>query len=141
MPRKGKSMVKTAGGVIARTARKLTTKARKVTAKLNPRRRAEAKVTAAPAPKAAKPQRTPLTERPQRRQTDIPLDLIAATYSPRQTSVKTSFRSNGADQQNDQEMPLGAGDRWQDEDHFTNKSGDTRIGTHGRSYEPGEKRR
>src|SRR5258706_10372400 len=134
MPRKGKSVVKKAGDAIARTARKLT-------AKLNPRKRAAVKVAAAPAPKAAKTQRAPLTERPQRRQTDIPLDLIAATYSPRQTSVKTSFRSNGADRQNDQEMPLGGGDRWQDEDHFTNKSGDTRIGTHGRSYEPGEKRR
>ena len=141
MPRKGKSVVKKAGDAIARTARKLTAKARKVTAKLSPRKRAAAKVAATPAPRAEKPRSTPPTERPQRRQTDIPLDLIAATYSPRQTSVKTSFRSNGADQQNDQEMPLGAGDRWQDEDHFTNRSGDTRIGTHGRSYEPGENRR
>ena len=38
----------------------------------------------------------------------------------------------------DQEMPIGAPDRWQDEDHYTNRSGDARIGTHGRSYEPGE---
>jgi hypothetical protein len=38
-------------------------------------------------------------------------------------------------------MLLGADDRWQDEDHFTNKSGDARIGTHGRGDEPGEKRR
>jgi hypothetical protein len=137
MPRKGKSVVKRAGGAIARTAKKVTNKARKMTAKLNPRKRA--KVAAAPAP--AKPQATPATARPKRAQTDIPLDLIAATYSPRQTSVKASFRSNGADQQNDQEMPVGADDRWQDEDHYTNKSGDARIGTHGRSYEPGETRR
>ncbi len=139
MPRKGKSVVKRAGGAIARTAKKVTNNARKMTAKLNPRKRA--KVAAAPAPAPARPQAAPVTARPKRTQTDIPLDLIAATYSPRQTSVKASFRSNGADQQNDQEMPLGAGDRWQDEDHYTNKSGDARIGTHGRSYEAGEKRR
>jgi hypothetical protein len=139
MPRKGKSVVKRAGGAIARTAKKVTNKARKMTAKLNPRKRAE--VAAAPAQAPAKPRRAPATARPKRAQTDIPLDLIAATYSPRQTSVKASFRSNGADQQNDQEMPIGAGDRWQDEDHYTNKSGDARIGTHGRTYEAGEKRR
>lgn len=141
MPQKGKSVVRKAGGAIARTARKITTKARNVTAKLNPRKRAAASVAEAPVTKAAKPQSSPETARPQRRQTDIPLDLIAAMYSPRQTSMKTSFRSDGADQQNDQEMLLGAADQWQDEDHYTNKSGDARIGTHGRSYEPGEKRR
>jgi len=134
MPEKGKSMVRKAGGAVARTAKK-------VTAKLNPRRRAAAKAAEAPVMKAAKPKGEPATARPPRRQTDIPLDLIAATYSPSQTSMKTSFRSDGTDQQNDQEMPLGVADRWQDEDHFTNKSGDARIGTHGRSYEPGEKRR
>jgi hypothetical protein len=137
MPRKGKSVVKRAGGAIARTAKKVTNKARKMTARLNPRKRA--KVAASPAP--TKPRSAPATARPKRNQTDIPLDLIAATYSPKQTGMKTSFRSDGADQQNDQEMPLGAGDRWQDEDHYTNKSGDARIGTHGRSYEPGETRR
>ena len=30
-------------------------------------------------------------------------------------------------------------ERWNDEDHFTNRSGDPRIGTHRRSYEPGER--
>ena len=37
-------------------------------------------------------------------------------------------------------MPIGTDNRWQDEDHFTNKSGDSRIGTRGRTYEPGEQR-
>lgn len=145
MPQKRKSVVRKAGGVIARTARKVTAKARNVSAKLNPRKRAAAKVAEAPVTKpvtnAARPKVNPATARPARRQTDIPLDLIAAMYSPSQTSMKASFRSDGSDRQNDQEMPLGAADRWQDEDHFTNKSGDARIGTHGRSYEPGEKRR
>ncbi len=141
MPQKGKSVVRKAGGAIARTAKKVTATARKITAKLNPRKRAAAKVVEAPVTNAAKPKGNPVTERPQRRQTDVPLDLIAAMYSPRQTSMKTSFRSDGADRQNDQEMLLGAADQWQDEDHFTNKSGDARIGTHGRSDEPAEKRR
>jgi hypothetical protein len=131
MPRKGKSVVRKAGGAIARTARKLT-------AKLDPRKRSAAKkVEAAKKKIVAKPKTTARSKQPR---TDVPLDLIASTYSPKQTSVKTSFRSDGVDQQLDQEMPIGAADRWQDEDHFTNKSGDARIGTHGRSYEPGEQR-
>jgi len=137
MPRKGKSVVKRAGGAIARTAKRVTSKARKMTARLKPRKR----VAAAPAQPPARPRTASVAARPKQNQTDIPLDLISAMYSPKQTSGKASFRSSGVDQQNDQEMPLGASDRWQDEDHFTNKSGDTRIGTHGRSYEPGETRR
>jgi hypothetical protein len=128
MPRKGKSAVSKAGGAIARTARKLTTK-------LNPLKRSAKKAVAAKA-KVTKPKGA--TARTKEVRTDVPLDLIASTYSPKQTSLKTSFRSDGADRQHDQEMPVGAPDRWQDEDHFTNKSGDARIGTHGRSYEPGE---
>jgi hypothetical protein len=132
MPRKGKSAVRKAGGAIARTARKLT-------AKLNPRKRSAAKTAEAAKKKvAARPQTA--TARAKQPRTDVALDLIASTYSPSQTSVKASFRSDGSDQQLDQEMPIGAADRWQDEDHFTNKSGDARIGTHGRSYEPGEQR-
>lgn len=130
MPRRGKSIVRKASGAIARTARKMTSK-------LNPRKRLAAKNESTA---SAKSKTKPITARvPQRQtQTDIPLDLIADTYSPKQTSLKTSFRSDGSDRQSDQEMPLGTGDRWQDEDHFTNKSGDARIGTRGRTYEPGE---
>jgi hypothetical protein len=131
MPRKGKSVVSKAGGAIARTARKLT-------AKLNPRKRAAKTAEAAKKKVVAKPKTA--AARTKQPRTDVPLDLIASTYSPKQTSLKTSFRSDGADRQHDQEMPVGASDRWQDEDHFTNKSGDARIGTHGRNYEPGEQR-
>jgi len=132
MPRKGKSVVSKAGGAIARTARKLT-------AKLDPRKRSAAKKAETARKKiAAKPKTA--TARAKQPRSDVALDLIASTYSPKQTSVKASFRSDGGDQQLDQEMPIGAADRWQDEDHFTNKSGDARIGTHGRSYEPGEQR-
>jgi len=131
MPRKGKSVVRKAGGAIARTARNLT-------ARLDPRKRSAKKAEAAKKKIAAKPKTA--TARARQPRTDVPLDLIADTYSPKQTSLKTSFRSDGADRQRDQEMPIGAANRWQDEDHFTNKSGDARIGTRGRTYEPGEQR-
>jgi hypothetical protein len=164
----GKSAVKRAGGAVARTARK-------VAAKLDPRKRA--KVAAAPKkaakkakgakpkalqtkaraakPKAvktkpaqtnvvqAKPAQTkptPAPARPVRRESDVPMDVIAQEYAPSQTSIKTSFRSDGADHERDQELPPGAGERFENEDHFTNKSGDARIGTHGRSYESSEQR-
>jgi hypothetical protein len=77
--------------------------------------------------------------RPAHRQTDIPLDQIEHAYTPTQTSLKGPFRTSGAERQRDQEFGDGTGDgRWHDEDRFTNKSGDPRIGTHGRTYEPGE---
>lgn len=76
-----------------------------------------------------------------RRVADIPLDVIDRTYTPPITSSKASFRSDGADHQQDQDFALGMGDdRWNDEDRITNKSGDPRIGTHRRTYEPGEAR-
>lgn len=76
-----------------------------------------------------------------RREADIPLDVIANTYTPPFTGGKAGFRSDGADHQNDQEFAYGhADERWNDEDRLTNKSGDPRIGTHRRTYEPGETR-
>ena len=83
----------------------------------------------------------PQSARTTRREADIPLDVIDRAYTPSDTSSKASFRSNGADHQKDQEFALGvADDRWNDEDRFTNKSGDPRIGTHRRTYEPAEAR-
>lgn len=91
--------------------------------------------------KDAEPSRVKKTERVAKREADIPMDRIAETYTPTQTSLKGPFRASGADQQRDQEFARGvADDRWNDEDLMTNKSGDPRIGTHGRSYEPGEAR-
>lgn len=75
---------------------------------------------------------------PARREPDVPLDVLQREYIPPLTSSKTSFRNNGADHQRDQDAV--AADRWNDEDHFTNKSGDPRIGTHQRTYEPNETR-
>jgi hypothetical protein len=85
------------------------------------------------------PQQQP--ERAIRRETDIPLDVIEGAYVPSSTSSKASFRSDGVDHQKDQEFAMGsADDRWNDEDRLTNKSGDPRIGTHRRTYEPEEAR-
>ena len=84
---------------------------------------------------------TQSTARVTRRETDIPLDVIGRTYTPPFTGGKAGFRSDGADHQNDQEFAYGVSDeRWNDEDRLTNKSGDPRIGTHRRTYEPGESR-
>lgn len=77
--------------------------------------------------------------RPRRLQTDVPLDVISNAYTPTQTSLKGPFRASGAELQRDQDDVVSE-ERWNDEDRFTNKSGDPRIGTHGRSYEPGENR-
>jgi hypothetical protein len=76
-----------------------------------------------------------------RRETDIPMDVLNRAYTPSATSSKASFRSDGADHQSDQEFAMGVSDeRWNDEDRMTNKSGDPRIGTHRRTYEPAESR-
>jgi len=59
-----------------------------------------------------------------------------------QTSLKAPFRADGRDHQRDQELSPGdLSDRWNDEDRFTNRSGDPRIGTHGRAREPGERKK
>lgn len=71
---------------------------------------------------------------------DIPLDSIASAYIPTQTGSRGGFRDDGRDRQADQEFAGGVVDeRFNDEDVFTNKSGDPRIGTHRRTYEPGER--
>jgi hypothetical protein len=76
-----------------------------------------------------------------RREADIPLDVLDRSYTPPMTSSKSGFRSDGADHQHDQEFSRGVADAdWNDEDHFTNKSGDPRIGTRRRTYEPNETR-
>jgi hypothetical protein len=117
-------------GVVASTARKLTSRFH--------REKSEEpmQMQAASAPRAAVSH-----ERPRRPQTDVPFDLISNVYSPTQTSLKAPFRADGGDHHRDQELANGyADERWSAEDRYTNKSGDPRIGTHGRSYEPGEHR-
>jgi hypothetical protein len=96
---------------------------------------------AASAPGTTNSGNAPATGRVTRRETDIPMDVIGRSYNPQFTSSKAGFRSDGTDHHNDQEHGRGISDeRWNDEDRLTNKSGDPRIGTHRRTYEPGETR-
>lgn len=102
---------------------------------------AEPVSAAAAQPQEAR-QTAPKVVRPVRREADIPLDVLDRTYMPPATSSKAAFRSDGADHQEDQDFQGGVADgRWQNEDHYTNKSGDPRIGTHGRTYEANETRK
>jgi hypothetical protein len=120
----------------ARVKSAVSRSAKKATARLRPAKRAEEK-SAPPTPKPRRPGNG--KARPARRQPDIPFEILERTYTPSQTSLKASFRSNGEERERDQELAGGyAGERWNDEDHFTNKSGDPRIGTHHRKYEPNE---
>ena len=76
----------------------------------------------------------PAVSRPVQRTSDIPMEAIENAYTPPITSSKASFRSDGADHARDQDfITYASEDRWNDEDRLTNKSGDPRIGTHGRS--------
>ena len=96
-----------------------------------------------PAQKSAASARTASADTPRRtkRHADVPLDRIENEYTPTQTILNSGFRASGEDRERDQEYGRGfSDDRWNDEDHYTNRSGDPRIGTHGRTYEPGEKR-
>ena len=96
-------------------------------------------VSVAAAPPQGAQKSEPRIARATRRETDIPLDVLDRTYTPPLTSSKASFRSDGADHHQDQDFHRGVADtNWNDEDHYTNKSGDPRIGTRGRTYEAGE---
>ncbi|MEA2569610.1 MAG: hypothetical protein QOI24_1611 [Acidobacteriota bacterium] len=123
-------------GVVARAAARVGKAIRSVTAKVRPAAKAKPREKT---PRAAKP--APKAARATRRDSDIPMDRIAETYTPEHTSVKSGMRGNGAGSRNDRNVGSGIDDdRWNDEDVITNKSGDPRIGTHGRTYEPGEAR-
>lgn len=128
------------GGRIARMRSAIARSARTLGARIRHPRRHHEPAAAVAAPKPAAPRRPQTTARPAHRATDVPLDLISATYTPTQTSLKGPFRTDGVDRTRDQELAGGfADERWNDEDRFTNKSGDPRIGTHRRTYEPGER--
>jgi hypothetical protein len=105
--------------------------------------RAVAKITGrsqsakAVAPSPAMTATTERKSRPIKRESDIVREHLTDSYSPTQTSLRAPFRSSGDDRERDQEFAGGIDDnRWKDEDRLTNKSGDPRIGTHNRTYEP-----
>lgn len=66
-------------------------------------------------------------------QSDIPMEILDGLYIPASMSSKSSLRSDGADHQNDQEAVDDIAIQWNQEDVYTNKSGDPNIGTHHRS--------
>jgi len=135
MARREKS-TKQKKSTLARVKSAVSRSAKKATARLRPAKRAEEK-SEPPSPKLQRSGNG--KARPARRQADIPLEILEQTYTPSQTSLKASFRTNREERERDQELAGGyASERWNDEDHFTNKSGDPRIGTHHRKYEPNE---
>lgn len=121
----GKKRLSGVKSAVKRTAKKLT-------ARLRPKRAAAA---TAKTPRSASPAKRAAASRRRKVETDISDKALRSTYTPTQTSLKAPFRSSGADRQRDQDV---ADQRWNDEDRITNKSGDPRIGTHRRKYEPGE---
>ena len=124
------SRVARAGKAISRIAKKVTSRVRS----MKPR----APAVAAPPRKASKAAK-PKAARAPRRSADIPIDVLNQMYTPTQTSLKSPFRITGEDRERDQEFASGyTEERWNEEDRQTNKSGDPRIGTHGRQYEPNE---
>jgi len=127
---------------VARAASSLKKTVIKAKEKLTSRRASPA-TAAAPAKTAAAPRpkkpAVKTAEHPRRIVPDVPMDQLSAAYTPKQTSLKTSFRADGSDRQRDQELASVGDERWRDEDRLTNRSGDPRIGTHGRTYD-GRKR-
>src|SRR5207245_840801 len=99
-------------GAVKRTARKISTRS-------HPAARAKkaAPVAATAAPKAPKPPTSGSrrTAGAPRRQADVPMEILSRTYTPKQTSLKASFRASGEERERDQD--LVAVERWSDEDH------------------------
>jgi hypothetical protein len=97
-------------------------------------------------PRVQKPRggQTPAVQKaqPRRATSDIPLEEIEAAYTPTQSGSKTGFRDDGRARQSDQEFGDGISiERFSEEDAFTNRSGNPRIGTHRRTNEPDARER
>jgi hypothetical protein len=115
---------------VSRIVKKVTSRIRSVRARAGATALTPRKTSNGVKPRAARAPRV---------SPDIPIEVLNRTYTPKQTSLKSSFRTTGEDRQRDQEFASGyADERWKEEDRLTNKSGDPRIGTHGRRYEPNE---
>ena len=125
----------------ANSAKEAVTRvAKKLTARFRRQKTEESVETSFSSARSEITQESDVMARRRRPQADIGVDVLAQAYTPQQTSLKGPFRGNGSARLRDQEItPQTATDRWNDEDHLTNKSGDPRIGTRGRTYEPGEK--
>jgi hypothetical protein len=93
------------------------------------------------APRTVRRVRMPQMSRAKHVDSDIPLEVIAETYTPAQTSGRGGFRDDGHDRSPDVELASFVEGRFSEEDAFTNKSGDPRIGTHRRPHAPAENER
>jgi hypothetical protein len=130
-----RSRISSIGGQIKEAARTLVAKVR----------RSEPEPHKAESPTASTPaQPTRQTKRPTATTTRVaPTVHRDDAFSPSQRSAKAPFDRNRAEKPRDLESDLMIGmadERFNEEDRYTNKSGDPRIGTHGRSYEREEKR-
>lgn len=133
------SRVKKTLSLTAKPISRAAASVKNVLSKLTGRSRAAESVV----PETSNPRETAAKSVPRvvRATSDIPMEQIEETYIPGQTSLKGPFRSSGADRGHDADLDDRYGDdKWNDEDRLTNKSGDPRIGTHHRTYEPGESR-
>lgn len=69
------------------------------------------------------------------RKSDV-TDAELSEFGPSQTSSRGPFDKHRSDDRRDQEITAALGEpRFKDEDEYTNRSGDKRIGTHNREYE------
>jgi hypothetical protein len=120
---------------VTKAVAKATEKIKKTVAK------AKASRSAAKAAPAKRPAARPAPSAPRPRK---PLGGIADSafqgddYEPQQTSTHAPFRNtSGGERSIDEQLPaeMTTNEQFSDEDHYTNHSGDPRIGTHNRSYE------
>src|SRR2546423_494459 len=81
--------------------------AKKVTKRLQPPGKSAAPSGGTPRPAKVKKRSTAKASRPTQRETDIPMDVLNKTYTPKQTSLKASFRADGKDRSRDQELASG----------------------------------
>lgn len=123
-----------AAGVLKRAGQAVRTAAKKVRAAIKPGPR---KQTAEATTRGkAKSSAAPSTTRTTRRVSDVDVTKLDAMSG--QASSKAPFHTSRSDAfaRQDIESALVEGNaEWDDQDHFTNKTGNKRIGTKGRKYE------
>lgn len=120
--------------VLERAGKAVRKAAKKVTSMLKPAARKQAaKTTTSP---RSKPSASPAKARTIRRVSDVDVTKLDAMSG--QASSKAPFdtkRSDAFAKHDIESALLNSNEEWGDEDHFTNRTGNKRIGTKGRKYE------
>lgn len=132
-PAKAKSKAKSAGA-LQRVGQAVRTSAKKVKPVLKPGARKQAAATTS-IPKS-KPSATASRPRTTRRVSDVDVTKLDAMSG--QASSRAPFdtkRSDAFAKQDIESALLEGNEEWGDEDHFTNRTGNKRIGTKGRKYQ------